>query len=81
MERDCLIGYGAGSLLKERLMFASDVYKIFVCKKCGIIGYKNCCTICNANEISPIEIPYAAKLLFQELMAMNVLPKIILKDK
>ncbi|ORD97915.1 RPC2 [Hepatospora eriocheir] len=81
MERDCLIGYGAGSLLKERLMFASDVYKIFVCKKCGIIGYKNCCTICNANEISPIEIPYAAKLLFQELMAMNVLPKKILKDK
>ena len=32
MERDCLIGYGASSLLMERLMISSDVYSATVCQ-------------------------------------------------
>lgn len=31
-------------------------------------------------NISNIQIPYAAKLLFQELLAMNIYPKISLEE-
>lgn len=76
MERDCLIGYGASALLNERLMISSDLFEAFVCKNCGIIGYKGCCTMCSKPSTVLIKIPYACKLLFQELMSMNILPRI-----
>lgn len=75
MERDCLIGYGASALLNERLMISSDRFVAFVCRDCGVIGYKNCCQICKDSSPVPVEMPYACKLLFQELMSMNILPK------
>lgn len=78
MERDCLIGYGASSLLNERLMYSSDLFEAYTCKDCGVIGYKGCCKMCGSTTPVPVQIPYACKLLFQELMAMNILPKIIL---
>lgn len=79
MERDCLIGYGASGLLNERLMLSSDVFEAFVCKDCGIVSYKGHCTMCKRSIPVPIKIPYACKLLFQELMSMNILPKIELR--
>lgn len=79
MERDCLIGYGASSLLNERLMISSDIFEAFVCKECGVIGYKGCCPMCKKNNPVSVKMPYACKLLFQELMSMNILPKIELK--
>ncbi|KAI4291315.1 DNA-directed RNA polymerase III subunit RPC2 [Pancytospora philotis] len=79
MERDCLIGYGAASLLNERLMISSDVFEAHVCKDCGIISYKNCCVLCKRNNPVVVKMPYACKLLFQELMCMNILPKIELR--
>lgn len=39
MERDCMIGYGAASLILERLMLSSDAFHVFVCSKCGFLGY------------------------------------------
>lgn len=76
MERDCLIGYGASDLLNERLVLSSDVFEAYVCKMCGIICYKGCCSLCKDQNPSLLRLPYACKLLFQELMAMNILPKI-----
>ena len=38
MERDCLIGYGATSMLLERLMLSSDVFIAYVCHKCGLLA-------------------------------------------
>lgn len=32
MERDCLIGYGASNLLLERLLYSSDVFRVFICQ-------------------------------------------------
>eukprot|EP00002_Diphylleia_rotans_P011026 TRINITY_DN2189_c0_g1_i1.p1 TRINITY_DN2189_c0_g1~~TRINITY_DN2189_c0_g1_i1.p1 ORF type:complete len:798 (+),score=130.37 TRINITY_DN2189_c0_g1_i1:142-2535(+) len=81
MERDCLIGYGASMLLLERLMISSDEFTVFVCEICGLMGYNGWCQHCRTGEkVSTIKIPYACKLLFQELQAMNVCPKLKLQD-
>jgi DNA-directed RNA polymerase III subunit RPC2 len=76
MERDCLIGYGASSLIVERLMESSDVFETFCCKSCGILVYKGGCNICKDTSPISIRLPYACKLLFQELMSMNILPRL-----
>lgn len=79
MERDCLIAYGASMLLMERLMVSSDEFQVDVCSKCGIIGYKGWCQYCRSSRtMATIKIPYACKLLFQELQSMNIVPKISL---
>lgn len=77
MERDCLIGYGASMLLMERLMVSSDEFTVYACHECGMMGYKDWCQLCESGEsVASLKIPYACKLLFQELQAMNVVPKL-----
>ncbi|KAK1933437.1 putative DNA-DIRECTED RNA polymerase BETA SUBUNIT [Babesia divergens] len=81
MERDCLIAYGASGLLVERLMLSSDVFQMEVCHKCGFIGYDGWCSYCKQRgQTASVSIPYACKLLFQELQAMNIRPNVILKE-
>ncbi|KAF0305075.1 DNA-directed RNA polymerase III subunit RPC2 [Amphibalanus amphitrite] len=80
MERDCLVAYGASMLLLERLMISSDAFAVDVCNTCGSLGYSGWCHFCQSSgAVSSIRIPYACKLLFQELQSMNVFPKIKLK--
>ncbi|KAF8317899.1 beta and beta-prime subunits of DNA dependent RNA-polymerase [Clavulina sp. PMI_390] len=82
MERDCLIGYGATQLLLERLMISSDAFEVSCCETCGLMGYGGWCTHCKSSKtISKLTIPYAAKLLFQEMMSMNIVPRLILEDR
>ncbi|AFM99119.1 DNA-directed RNA polymerase subunit B [Encephalitozoon hellem ATCC 50504] len=81
MERDCIISHGASAFLKERLMDVSDAYSCYVCNICGLLamgGSKvNECKGCsNTTNVSIVEIPYAFKLLIQELMGMNIAPRI-----
>jgi DNA-directed RNA polymerase III subunit RPC2 len=81
MERDCLIGYGAAGLLIERLMVSSDSFPVQVCAQCGLIGYDNWCTYCSKLDKMPVlRVPYACKLLFQELQAMNIMPRLRLQQ-
>tara|TARA_B100001094_G_C18175998_1_gene797906 strand:+ start:1119 stop:2396 length:1278 start_codon:yes stop_codon:yes gene_type:complete len=79
MERDCIISHGASSFLKERLLDVSDNYKVFTCDKCKLIAscnpekgiYK--CDFCdNTQKFHELRIPYASKLLMQELLSMNI---------
>lgn len=80
MERDCLIGYGASCLLLERLMISSDLFISSICSKCGFLAAQNNCTYCNDNSnVFNIKLPYAFKLLTQELLSMNIKTKFKLK--
>ncbi len=77
LAQDCLIGYGASGLLMERLMISSDGFPVLVCKTCGLLGYDNWCQYCKKTDtLATLRIPYACKLLFQELQAMNILPRL-----
>lgn len=81
MERDCLIGYGASALLIERLMIASDAFEVSVCEGCGLLGYAGWCNRCKSSaSVASIKIPYACKLLFQELQSMNIVPRLRLTE-
>ena len=84
MERDCMISHGASRFTKERMYDVSDKYAVHVCKKCGLIAIYNdkkhihLCKICeNKTEFSYVEIPFSCKLLFQELISMNIVPRIM----
>ncbi|MFW6110451.1 MAG: DNA-directed RNA polymerase subunit B [Thermoproteota archaeon] len=88
MERDCLVGYGAAMLLRDRLLEESDKYTLYICENCGYIAYydmrqrRHICTICGDQaKISPVEVSYAFKLLMQELMSLGTAPKLKLKEK
>ena len=82
MERDCLIAYGASQLLLERLMLSSDAHEVDVCESCGMLGYNNWCQSCDSSRgVVKMTMPYAAKLLIQELTSMNVKASLQLEDE
>ena len=80
MERDCMIAHGASRFLKERLFDCSDPYQIIVCDQCGMITTSpDECSSCRKDKVTTCNMPYAAKLLLQELMAMGI--KVSIKPK
>lgn len=82
MERDCLIAYGASQLLLERLMLSSDAHEVDICESCGLMGYHGYCQTCKSTRgVTRMTMPYAAKLLVQELLSMNVLVRLKLEDE
>ncbi len=88
MERDCMISHGAANFLRDKMFIDSDKFKMYICSLCGLMAIANkkrdsyYCKVCktdntkNINSIVKIDIPYATKLLFQELMAMGIAPRI-----
>ncbi|GMH45532.1 hypothetical protein BSKO_13489 [Bryopsis sp. KO-2023] len=87
MERDCLIAYGASMLLLERLMISSDKFEVHVDTRSGLLGYYSPARGCavspvdkSSEHMATISIPYACKLLFQELQGMNIIPRLKLGD-
>jgi DNA-directed RNA polymerase II subunit RPB2 len=79
MEVECNWGHGTMNFLKERFIDCSDNYRIFTCKKCGNIANVNpnqniyICNLCNnKTNFAEIRIPFASKLLFQEIQSMGI---------
>jgi DNA-directed RNA polymerase II subunit RPB2 len=88
MERDCVIGHGMAEFTKERLMECSDAFQCYSCRDCGLIAVANdkegiwACRGCgNATNFSHIQIPYASKLLMQELETMCIASRLITNQK
>ena len=95
MEKDAIIAHGLSLFLKEKLMDTSDAYSTFVCDGCGLFAQRfsrkgnqsytsvrdvyHCPSCKNHNEISKIMIPYAFKLLIQELMSIDIATRIRIK--
>ena len=83
MERDAIIAHGCAQLLKEKTVDNSDAYTVHVCDICGQLAYKHpqhsyyICKGCdNSTKVSQIVIPYAYKLLCQELKSIQILTRI-----
>jgi len=81
---NCMVSHGAARFTRGRLYDASDKYQVHVCRDCGMIAAYNdkmgihCCRTCdNRTNFAYVEIPYACKLLFQELQTMNIAPRIM----
>ena len=84
MERDCFIAHGTANFLAERMLHVSDNYRIFVCKYCGMHAnvntdknIYNCKNCKNNTDIAQVRMPYAFKLLNQELYTMNIMMRYI----
>jgi len=83
MERDCLVAHGAAAFIRDRFFLNSDKYRVHVCDICGLVASANeeagkyYCPFCKNNfRFSQLEIPYACKLLFQELISMCIAPRL-----
>jgi len=80
---NCMIAHGALGFLKERMMDVSDLFTIYVCKGCGLFADVNSvkeiyrCSGCEqSSDFAKINIPYACKLLMQELQGMSIAPRL-----
>ena len=95
MERDVMLSHGISRFCKERLYDVSDKYSVHICKRCGMIAAYNdgskksfindsfithhCKTCNNSTDFALVELPYAYKLMSQELQTINVLPRLIVE--
>jgi DNA-directed RNA polymerase II subunit RPB2 len=88
MERDCVAAHGITEFTKERFMECSDAFPCHVCRDCGLLAVANAesgiweCRACgNTTKFSAVHIPYASKLLIQELETMCIAPRIMTQGK
>ena len=88
MERDCVAAHGIAEFTKERFMECSDLFRCWSCQDCGLIaivnpreGIWNCRGCGNSTSFAAIEIPYAYKLLLQELETMCITSRIVTQQK
>ena len=85
MEQQALVAHGAALLLKER--YDSDKVVLHICTKCGTIAIEDSirnkisCPICNSEEVEPVEVSYAFKLLLEELQGLHIHTTFKLKNK
>lgn len=73
MERDSLIVHGCSEFLHETMFIKSDKYHVPICKTCGQIPHNlKTCLRCKDDNVEVKNLPYAAKLLFQQFMGMGI---------
>ena len=72
MERDSIISHGISSFLKESNMERSDKFNFQIDSTTGLIQYDD-----DYNNKVNVQVPYAMKLLMQELQTMSIAPRLI----
>jgi DNA-directed RNA polymerase II subunit RPB2 len=84
METEAIWAHGAMQFAKERMMECSDNYRVFICRKCRMMadvnpekGIFRCRPCDNRSNFAEIRIPYACKLMFQEMQSMSIATKFI----
>ena len=82
MERDNLAGQGASAFLRDRLLENSDDYNMWFCSLCGVQAVMSQkghgeCTLCKSRDVRNVRLPYATKLLMQELQGMGVMTRVV----
>lgn len=80
MERDVFISHGMPCFLKERFWDSSDGFRVFIGNESEtmVVGnpdkdlymYDN--KMLNPEDVSEVQLPYAMKLLWQELTSMGI---------
>ena len=73
MERDSILGYGAAYFLNESMMERSDKFQVQINKNDGMISYSNL----EENDKILVNMPYAMKMLLQELETLSVAPRLV----
>lgn len=71
MERDSLLAHGISATLNESMMERSDKYTVPIDETTGFIG------VGTDSDTDQVQMPYAAKLLVQELQTMSIGPRVI----
>lgn len=83
-----IISHGASSVLKERLFEQSDPFVVPICQKCGLLAQsasvgmyvrnteEHCRNCGEGSHVREVRMPYVFKLFVQELLAMNIVPRI-----
>ena len=84
MEVECMWAHGSMYFLYERFMPCSDNYRVFTCRRCGLVaavnperGVYQCRACKNAHDFHEVRVPYACKLLLQELQSMGVAARFV----
>jgi hypothetical protein len=84
METNVLLSHGISSFLKESMMERSDKYSYVVDNATGDIavankqkGFAKSLVCHDSADFSTIEAPFSAKLLFQEMETMSIVPRLI----
>jgi DNA-directed RNA polymerase II subunit RPB2 len=79
MEMECLWAHGTSGFLKERFLECSDGFPVYYCGGCSAIATVNParelfkCTACqNTTNFKKTMIPYAFKLLNQEVHSLGI---------
>ena len=87
MERDSLLAHGAAFVQVDKMVTCSDAFMVYICQNCGTFAsppsttafryqteYRRrpTCNTCRGHDCKKAMIPYAFKLLTQELLAMGI---------
>ncbi len=75
MERDVFISHGATQVLRDRFLDNSDRYQTVLCNTCGSFAniMNGTCSVCHGKaDLRLVTIPYALKLLKQELAPAHI---------
>tara|TARA_B100000900_G_scaffold416092_1_gene449021 strand:- start:413 stop:4141 length:3729 start_codon:yes stop_codon:yes gene_type:complete len=72
MERDSILAHGISDFLRESMMERSDKFSVQIDETTGLINYDEQ----NENQ-ARIEMPYAMKMLLQEIQTMSIAPRLI----